>query len=489
MQYILADPALLFSSTDHHEDSGAIEGIVTSSSHDTVLVVMNRGIQFLNMGTGYVTPLVELHDQMEGIAYAVSSDGKFAAMADDFGVIVYRIDTRGTYRLSIQPTVSCLAFTSEDVLLIGTINGNVLAHTISGRKCDLIATLPPMVGLHLGNLIQFTNLENEDLQISTYNDGSSQMGEVQFSLSPACLQEIAKAASILGRLGQAAEMRVVFGDSPGVADIILTPDQDIGIISMEGFVQLLLNEPKVENEANPKRPICLNGAPISVSKSPSGRYAWITTEESPVLIDFSTLTVAYTATRPVKSDEEIDEVMADIHGVSNVEGDEDKEPPIIIMSQEAFEQLFGEMPDALTDEEDADDVEDPEDLVQTPAIGFSDDERMMVLGWEDGHIEILDMSEQPHTTFEFRGHIAPIDHIAFLSNAKEPVILSNGGDRKVKAWTLTGTPLPTDIGDLQGKVTAIAYVPTQQGILLGTVDGNVFFAKVFDVYSSESPDE
>lgn len=487
MQYILADPALLFRSTDHHEDSGAIQAISVSPSHDTIIVQMDRGVQFLNLATGYVTPLVERHEPYEGVAAAVSPEGKFAVIADDYGVIINRIGDQSTYRLSFEPEVSCLAFTSEDTLLIGTSDGEVVTHPIGSRKCDLIATLPPMVGLHLGNLIQFTNLENENLHISTYRDESSQMGEVQFSLSPACLEEIAKAASVLGQLKQSAELRVVFGDSPGVANIIPTPDGDLGIISKEGFVRLLFKEPKENQEQNPRRPICLNGAPICVSRSPSGRYAWITTEESPVLVDLSNLTIAYTPNRPLLLDDEIDEVMADIDQESDLE--DDVEPTIIIMSPEQFEEMFGASFDEILDAENALEDENPDDWIQIPAIGFSDDEQLMALGWEDGHIELFDMSEHPSATFEFRGHIAPIEHVTFLKNGNERVLLTNGGDRKVKAWSLAGTPLPTDIGDLQGKITAIAYVPSQQGFLLGTIEGEVYFTKVFDVYSSDSNDE
>lgn len=487
MQYILADPTLLFSAKDHHEDSGGIQEIVASPSHNTIMVKMNGGVQFLNMANGYVTPVVERHEEYEGVAFAIRPDGDVVAIADDYGVIVYRMGAQRTYRLAMEPEVSCLAFTSDEILLIGTSDGDILSHTLGTRKYELVATMPPMVGLHLGNLIQFTSLDSEELHIATYKDESSQMGDVQFSLSPACLQEIAKASSVLGRLNQTAELRVVFGDSPGVANIIVTPGGDLGVISKEGFVRLLFKEPKEENEENPKRPICLNGAPICVSKSPSGRYAWITTEESPVLVDLSNLTVAYTSNRPLLPDDEIDEVMSDIDPVSDF--DDDDEPNIVIMSQEAFEELFGEMFDASIEAEDDEDEEDSEEWIQIPAIGFSDDEEIMALGWEDGHIEILNLSESPSTAFEFRGHIAPIEHITLLSDSRGPVILTNGGDRKVKAWTLTGTPLATDIGDLQGKVTALAYVAAQQGILLGTIEGDVFFTKVFDVYSSDLTDE
>jgi hypothetical protein len=347
-----------------------------------------------------------------------------------------------------------------------------------------------MVGLHLGNLIQFTNLEDEELHISTYMDESSQMGEVQFSLSPTCLQEIARAASVLGQLEQSAELRVVFGDSPGVAEIVPTPDGDLGIITSEGFVRLLFKEPKENKEETPKRPICLNGEPIIVSKSPSGRYVWIITMESPVLVDLNTLTLIYAPSRPLLPDEEIDEVMAGINPPPDAE--EEAEFENFILRQDAFEELFGEILDELPeslDEEDGEVDEDPEDCLQIPAISFSSDEKMVALGWEDGHVEILDISEHPSTTFEFRGHIAPIEHVTFLSDGNTPVILTNSGDRKVKAWTLTGTPLPTDIGELQGKVTAIAFLPTQQTILLGTIEGDIYFTKVFDVYSSTSGDE
>jgi WD40 repeat protein len=188
-------------------------------------------------------------------------------------------------------------------------------------------------------------------------------------------------------------------------------------------------------------------------------------------------------------DDEIDEVMADMDPVSTDDDKEDEEPTILIISPEKFEKIFGKGLDGIADSLDAEDEDNTDICLQVPAIDFSDDEKLVALGWEDGHVEILDISEQSSTALEFRGHIAPIEHITLLSDGREPVIITNGGDRKVKAWTLTGTPLPTDIGELQGKVTAIGHVKTQRTILLGTIEGDIYFTKVFDVYSSDSNDE
>lgn len=442
---LLSEPQLLVQTAKFYKSPGEIVLLGASSEHSTILIVTADTLQFFDVETGQVSPVIERDSEDELDPWAISVDGAWVAVALPRVIKLMDMADGSFYKLATPAPVTALSFEgSANRLNVCTDSGDVFRHTVGEeRKLRQCAKFPSFVGMQIGELVNIAHARSDSLTelfISTGLTEFSSSGEIVFEISPESLRKLALVASAFASVEQSAQLRMGFSETLGVVAIFADADGGSLVLGREGFLARSSEDGFVSETS-----IFMSGIPMQAVGSPMKNYLWIITDRDAQLLRTSTLEVVLTAHRPYPGEAENEDSSYLVEGY-------------------------------------ADDGLDEGDFLergsQTPVAAFSESDRYLALGWEDGIVEVFNIQgDRPQKVLEQLCHPGCIESVAIIEIAEECFLVINGEDHKVSLWSLAGVRLPTSLGALSESVSTLTYLPASRRLVFGTLDGSITMSK------------
>ncbi len=464
----MSKPKLLIETQRFYKNPGEIVMLGSSSEHSTILIVTANTIQFFDVETQQASPVIERDSEDELDPWSISASGSWVAVASARAIKLIDMTDGSFYKLATPAPVTALSFESSHTsLMIYTDSGDVFSHIVGGeRKLRKCAKYPSFVGMQIGELVNITHCPTDaptELFISAGLTEFSSSGEIVFEVSPESLRKLAHVASAFASVGQSAQLRMGFSETLGVVGVFADAEGGSIMLGREGFLARSAEDGFV-NETS----IFISGIPLQAVGSPMKNYLWIITDKDAQLLKTSTLEVVLTAHRPYPSDTESEDPSASIEGFGDDEWASDGWEPWNEVSEDEFAESWG-------DEDPFEESEFIDRGSQTPVAAFSEGDKYLALGWEDGIVEVFNIQEEsPTKVLEQTCHPGGIESLAVFEIAGESFLVVNGEDHRVSLWSIAGVRLPTSLGTLSDRVSTLTYLPTLRRLVFGTLDGCVF---------------